>query len=116
MNKSKLKTEKRIRLKKRIRARVTGTAERPRLCVFKSNRFIYSQIIDDGKAITLVSASDKNMKKGTKMERAIEVGKELAKSASSKKISEVVFDRGGFRYTGRVKALADAAREGGLIF
>lgn len=113
MNKTKIKTEKRLRLKNRIRSRVSGTGARPRLSVFKSNRFIYAQIIDDQKAVTLASASDIKETKGSKVERAASVGKEIA---GKSKIKEVVFDRNGFKYTGRVKALADAAREAGLIF
>src|SRR5689334_18906853 len=91
----------------RVRAKMTGTESRPRLSVFRSNKYMYSQIINDEKGITLVSA------KGTK---AAEVGAALAKKAVAKKIKDVVFDRGGFKYHGKVKALADAAREGGLNF
>lgn len=108
--------EKRIRLKKKIRAKILGGGGRPRLSVFRSNSFIYAQIVDDSKGVTLASASDIKSKKGTKSERASEVGKEVAKSALEKGIKEVVFDRNGFKYTGRVKALADSAREGGLVF
>ncbi|MEA3399258.1 MAG: 50S ribosomal protein L18 [Patescibacteria group bacterium] len=110
------KMEKRIRLKKKIRTRIKGTAERPRLSVFRSNNSIYAQLIDDVKEKTIVSSSDLNVKKGTKTEKAKEVGKELAKKAIEKKIKQVVFDRSGFKYIGRIKALADAAREGGLEF
>lgn len=110
------KTQKRIRLKKKIRARVSGTKEMPRLSVFKSNRFIYAQLIDDMSGKTLVSASDAKAKKGTKTERAKEVGKEIAQKAISQKISKVVFDRNGFKYTGRIKVLADESRSGGLKF
>lgn len=110
------KTEKRIRLKKKIRAKVNGTSECPRLSVFRSNQYIYAQLIDDSKAVTLVSSSDMEAKKGTKTERAIAVGTEVAKLAQAKGITKVVFDRNGFKYTGRVKALADGARAGGLIF
>ncbi len=110
------KTEKRIRLKKKIRAKVNGTSECPRLSVFRSNQYIYAQLIDDSKAITLVSSSDMEAKKGTKTERAVAVGTEVAKLAQAKGITKVVFDRNGFKYTGRVKALADGARAGGLIF
>lgn len=100
-------TKDRLVRKKRIRAKVFGTGLRPRLSVFRSGRFIYAQIINDGKAVTLVSA------KGSKSQ---EVGKALAEAAKKKKIKLVVFDRSGYRYHGRVKALADAAREGGLEF
>ena len=101
-----LTKDRKIR-KTRIRAKVYGTATRPRLSVFRSGRFIYGQIINDAKAVTLVSA---------KGNRSQEVGKALAEAAKKKKIKLVVFDRSGYRYHGRVKALADAAREGGLEF
>ncbi len=110
------KLEKRIRLKSKIRTKVNGTKERPRLSVFRSNQFIYAQVIDDTTGTTIVSASDMAVKKGTKTERSIETGKEIAKVANAKGIKEVVFDRNGFKYTGRVKALADSAREAGLKF
>ena len=110
------KQEKRIRLKKKIRTKVKGTSERPRLSVFRSNSFIYAQIVDDVKRRTIVSASDLSIKKGNKTEKAKEVGILIAKNALEKKISSVVFDRNGFKYTGRIKALADSARESGLNF
>ena len=110
------KLEKRIRLKKKIRTKVLGTSLRPRLSIFRSNSYIYAQVIDDSKGITLASASDLNIKKGTKTERGIEAGKEVAKLAIAKGVKLVVFDRNGFKYTGRVKALADAARSAGLEF
>ena len=100
---------------KRIRAKVKGTEERPRLSVFKSNKFIYAQIINDDKRITLASASSSKMKsKG--IDAAKEVGAEIAKKAKAANISKVVFDRGGFIYTGQIKTLAEAAREAGLTF
>jgi len=108
--------EKRVRRHKRIRARVSGTAERPRLAVFRSNKFIYAQLIDDVAGITLVSSSDIKNAKGTKTERAIAIGKSIAADAQKKNITKVVFDRGGFRFTGRIKALADSARDAGLEF
>jgi large subunit ribosomal protein L18 len=108
--------EKRIRRHKRIRSRVIGSAERPRLAVFKSNKFMYAQLIDDAAGVTLASASDIKNAKGTKTERAIAIGKSIATEASKKNITSVVFDRGGFRFTGRVKALAESAREAGLNF
>ena len=115
--KTNIKTEKRIRLHKKIRSRVSGTEARPRLAVFRSNKFIYAQLIDDVKAITLVSASDISLSdKENKVTRASLVGKTLAELAAKKKITSVVFDRGGFSYRGRVAALADGARAGGLIF
>jgi large subunit ribosomal protein L18 len=110
------KLEKRLRLKKKIRTKVFGTPERPRLSIFRSNSFIYAQIIDDTKGLTLASASDMKIKKGTKTEKGLEVGKEVANIALGKGIKAVVFDRNGFKYTGRVKSLADAARSAGLEF
>lgn len=115
--KTNIKTEKRVRLHKKIRSRVSGTGERPRLAVFRSNRYMYAQLIDDINGVTLVSASDLGVSdKITKVERAKKVGETLAKNAKAKKITSVVFDRGGFSYRGRVQALADAAREAGLSF
>ena len=110
------KTEKRIRLKKKIRTKILGTAKCPRLSVFRSNNFMYAQIIDDMKRVTIASSSDLKVKKGTKTERANTVGTEVAKLALTKGIKSCVFDRNGFKYTGRVKALADSARQGGLKF
>lgn len=108
------KTEKRIRLKAKIRAKISGTSERPRLSVFRSNKFIYAQVIDDTTQKTLVSVNDVKMTKGTKTERAKEIGTTIAKLAMDNKISQVVFDRNGFKYTGRIKVVADSAREAGL--
>ena len=110
------KAEKRIRLKKKIRAKITGTKIHPRLSVFRSNNFIYAQIIDDINSVTIVSSSDLKAKTGTKTERSKAVGAEVAKLALAKGIKTCVFDRNGFKYTGRVKALADSAREAGLKF
>jgi len=110
------KLEKRMRLKSKIRTKVVGTSLRPRLSIFRSNSFIYAQIIDDSKGLTIVSSSDLDIKTGTKTERGIEVGKTVAKAAIAKGIKSVVFDRNGFKYTGRVKSLADAARTAGLEF
>ncbi len=106
---------------RRLRRRLSGTAERPRLAVFRSLSHIYGQIIDDTAGRTLVAASDlepslRASASGTKRERAKQVGQELAARAREKGITTVVFDRGGFLYHGKVKALADAAREGGLKF
>jgi large subunit ribosomal protein L18 len=115
--KTSIKTEKRARLHKKIRSRVEGTGERPRLAVFRSNRYMYAQLIDDVLAITLASASDISLSgKMTKVERAETVGMKLAEEAKKKNITTVVFDRGGFSYRGRVAALAEGARKGGLIF
>ncbi len=110
------KTDKRIRLKSKIRAKIFGTAERPRLSVFRSNNYIYAQIINDETSTTLVASSDMKLNKGTKTERANAVGQEVAKLAQSKGIKACIFDRNGFKYTGRVKSLADSAREAGLKF
>jgi large subunit ribosomal protein L18 len=110
------KRESRTRRHGRIRTQAVGTAARPRLSVFRSNKFIYAQIIDDASGVTLAAASDVKEAKGKKVERAKTVGTELAKKAKAQKIESVVFDRGGFLYAGRVKALAEGAREGGLTF
>jgi large subunit ribosomal protein L18 len=110
------KSYKRVRRHAAIRSRVAGTAEIPRLSAFRSNKFIYAQLIDDVAGATLVAGSDIKDMKGTKSERAFEVGKQLAKNAISKGIAKIVFDRGGFKYTGRIKSLAEGAREGGLKF
>jgi len=109
--------EKRIRRHRRVRAKVIGSTEKPRLCVFRSNNHIYGQLIDDSKGSTIVSASDIEIgKKDVKTSISKEVGLLLAKKAMEKNISQVVFDRGGYQYHGRVKALADGAREAGLKF
>ncbi|MCR4562743.1 MAG: 50S ribosomal protein L18 [Bacilli bacterium] len=102
----------------RVRKKVSGTAEAPRLVVFRSNKHIEAQIIDDVKGVTLVSASSTQLKlaNGGNCEAAAKVGKDLAEKAAKKGITKVVFDRGGYLYHGRVAALADAAREGGLLF
>ena len=110
------KTDKRIRLKKKIRAKILGTKERPRLSVFRSNKFIYAQVIDDMLGKTLAQANDVKMKKGAKTERAKEVGRMVADVCSKIKINKVVFDRNGFKYTGRIKLVADEARAAGLKF
>lgn len=105
----------RDRIKARIRSKVSGTAERPRLTVFKSNKFIYAQLIDDVAQVTLAEANSADMKV-KKMEAAVKVGQLIAERAKAKKISKVVFDRNGYIFTGRVLAVADAAREAGLEF
>jgi large subunit ribosomal protein L18 len=111
------KQEKRIKRHARVRARVIGSNEKPRLCVFRSNSHIYAQLIDDNKNSTIVSANDIEISgKKDKATASKEVGALLAKKAAEKKITEVVFDRGGYKYHGRVKALAEGAREGGLKF
>jgi len=109
----------RERRHKRVRGKIVGTAERPRLVVFRSNRGIEAQLVDDLEGKTLTAASWLHLKKtfkGSKSEQAAEVGKLLAANAKQAKVETVVFDRGGYLYHGRVKALADAAREGGLKF
>ncbi len=114
---------RRIRRHKRVRAKIFGTKEKPRLCVFRSNKHIYAQLVDDNKGKILAVASDSELKqktkskeKRTKMDVIKEVGKLIAQKAIEKKIEKVVFDRGGYQYHGKVKALADGAREGGLKF
>ena len=110
------KDDKRIRLKKKIRVKISGTEAHPRLSVFRSNKFIYAQVIDDMAGKTLVSASDVKATKSTKSERAKEVGKMIGEVCLKNKITKVVFDRNGFKYTGRIKLVADAARAAGLKF
>lgn len=113
------KQERRYRIKKRIRKIVSGTAERPRLCVFRSNKQMYAQLIDDatGKTLLAVSSLSKDVEvEGNKGEVAAKIGKAVAEKAIAAGISNVVFDRNGYLYHGRVKQLADAARKGGLKF
>ena len=113
------KINRRAKIKRRIRKKVSGTAQLPRLTVFRSNKQIYAQLIDDTKGVTLVSSSSyKNAAadKLTKVEQAALVGKEVAAKAIKAGIEKVVFDRNGYLYHGRVKSLADSAREGGLKF
>lgn len=107
----------RIRRHVRVRGKISGTVARPRLAVFRSSEHIYAQLIDDEKRVTLASASDSGIKeKVTKTEKAKLVGQSIAAAAKAAKIKKVVFDRGGFSYHGRIQALADAARAGGLQF
>jgi large subunit ribosomal protein L18 len=110
--------EARLRRHRRVRAKVSGTSERPRLVVFRSNRGIFAQLVDDSSARTLASASWTALPggKGSKTDQAREVGKTLAAEAKKAGIETCVFDRGGYLYHGRVKALAEGAREGGLTF
>jgi large subunit ribosomal protein L18 len=120
------KQEKRLRRHRRIRAKIKGTAKIPRLCVFKSGKYIYAQLIDDGKNIIMASATDKGLKKSHSVKEekdrtgkkllAFEVGKIIGKKALENKIEKVVFDRGGYKYHGRIKGLAEGAREAGLKF
>lgn len=106
----------RVRRHARIRSHLSGTATIPRLAVFKSNRYIYAQLIDDVAQKTIAAATSLKEKKGTMIEKATRVGEAIAKAAQEKKITKVVFDRGGFLYAGHVKALAEGARKGGLDF
>lgn len=110
------KVERRIKIKYRVRKRVTGTAERPRMSVFRSNKQIYVQVINDLTGITVASASSLGMESLPKMEQAAKVGELVAKKTVEAGISSVVFDRNGYLYHGRVKEVADAARKGGLKF
>lgn len=111
------KAARRVRRRYSIRAKLRGTTERPRLVVFRSNKDIYAQIVDDSKGFTLASVgSQKIAEKLKKTDKSVAVGKQIAEMAQQKGITQVVFDRNGYLYHGRVKALADAAREGGLKF
>ena len=100
----------------RVRNKVSGTAERPRLVVFRSLKHIYAQLVDDTSSKTIATVSDLNIEQGKKAERAAEVGKLIAERAKTAGITRVVFDRAGYRYHGRIKAVADGARKGGLEF
>lgn len=113
-----MKTIQKVSRQKRVRARVQGTALKPRLSVFRSNRFIYAQVINDELGQTLVAASETELKQqdANKTNKATELGKLIAKKTLGKKVSEVIFDRGSYKYHGRVKAVAQGAREGGLKF
>lgn len=112
------KEQRRLRIRRGIRSKITGTAERPRLSVFKSNKDIYVQLIDDvnGHTLTSTSSAELGKKANVNIEISKEVGKKLAEKATGTGISSVVFDRGGYPYHGKVKALAEGAREGGLKF
>ena len=110
------KIARRNKIKTRIRGKISGTAERPRMSVFRSNKGIYVQVIDDLAGATIVAASSKGLEGGTKSEIAAKVGAEIARKALEKGITTVVFDRNGYLFHGRIKSLADAAREAGLKF
>ena len=113
------KNDRKLRRQKRVRLKIRGTEERPRLSVFRSNKFTYAQLINDEKAITLVGVSEKNLDKkvdSKKSERAKAIGTILAEKAKAQKIKKVVFDRGSYAYRGRISSVADGAREGGLEF
>lgn len=110
-------TNRRQRIKWSIRKKVSGTAERPRLTVYRSNTTVYAQLIDDTKGVTLASASSKELGlKGVKVDNSVQVGKKIAELAIANGIQTCVFDRNGYLYHGNVKAIADGAREGGLKF
>ena len=110
------KVVKRVRRHARIRARVSGTSTHPRLAVFRSNRFIYAQLIDDEKNVTLLACDSRKVSGQNSQERAAAVGRMIGERAKAQGITSVVFDRGGFQYQGMISALADGAREAGLSF
>ena len=112
------KGAKRLKRRRRVRAKITGTAERPRIAVFRSNRGVAAQLIDDtaGRTLAAVSWTEADLRSLGKMEQAKRAGEVLAERAKAAGVESVVFDRGGYQYHGRVKALADGAREGGLAF
>lgn len=112
----KTRAEKRVRRHLRVRRRISGTAERPRLVVFRSLKHIYAQIVDDAAGRTLMTVSSQVLTEGKKSERSVQVGKAIAEKAKAAGITRVVFDRAGYKYHGRVKAVAEGAREGGLEF
>ena len=118
MVKKESKNVSRVRRHARVRAKISGTAEAPRLCVYRSNKNIEAQLIDDVKGITLVASSSMSLRlaNGSNIEAAKAVGKDIAEKAVAKGLKKVVFDRSGYIYHGRVKALAEAAREAGLEF
>jgi len=119
MRSKEIKAKRYMQRKRRVRAKIIGSAKRPRLSVFRSNTHIYGQIINDEDGKTLLSFSDIKIKKGAKITKTMiagQVGEEIAKKALAKKIKTIVFDRNGFMYHGRVKALAEGARKGGLVF
>ena len=118
MVKRESKNVSRVRRHARVRAKISGTAETPRLCVYRSNKNIEAQLIDDIKGVTLVSSSSMSLKleNGSNIEAAAKVGKDIAEKAVAKGLKKVVFDRSGYIYHGRIKALAEAAREAGLEF
>ena len=112
------KPAKRLRRRRRVRAKVTGTAERPRISVFRSNRGVFAQLIDDssGRTLAAVNWTEAELRGLSRAEQPKRVGELLAERAKSAGVTQVIFDRGGYQYHGRVKALAEGAREGGLIF
>jgi large subunit ribosomal protein L18 len=112
------KPQQRMRRRRRVRAKISGTAERPRLAVFRSNRGVFAQLIDDaaGRTLAAVNWTEDDLKTLPRMEQAKRAGELLAERAKAAGVGSAVFDRGGYRYHGRVRALAEGAREGGLIF
>lgn len=116
MNISNVKLQKRTRRHAKIRSTISGTAKRPRLSVWKSNKHILAQLIDDETGVTLAMSHSREVKAKNMMEKATLVGESIAEKGKAKKIKNVVFDRGGFIYTGNVKAVAEGARKGGLQF
>lgn len=122
MTDAKFKKIHRLRRHRRVRAKIKGTAEKPRVSVYKSHKYLFVQFIDDEKGSTILSnkiesrTKSKTKTKNTKMEKAFLVGQELAESAKGKGIKKIIFDRGGFKYHGRIKALADGLRKGGFKF
>jgi large subunit ribosomal protein L18 len=116
MSAPKTREERRYRRHLRVRKKVTGTAERPRLVIFRSDKHIYAQLVDDTVGRSLAQVSSLKVNEGSKSAKASEVGKAIAAAAREKGITSVVFDRAGYKYHGRVKAVAEAAREGGLEF
>ena len=116
MRAPKTRSERRTRRHLRVRKSVSGTPERPRLVVFRSDKHIYAQLVDDQAGRTLATVSSLKVADGKKSEKALEVGKQIAAIAKDKGITKVVFDRAGYQYHGRVKAVADGARDGGLEF
>lgn len=116
MKEIRIKMARKLRRLKRVRKKLLETKGRFRLSVFRSNKYIYAQVIDDSKGVIVVTASGKNLKEGKPMDKAREVGQTIAKKAIAKKVKDVVFDKGSYKYHGKVKVLAEAAREGGLNF
>ena len=116
MKKTNVKADQRKSRHARIRARISGTSEKPRLSIFKSNRHMYAQLVDDATGVTILGISSEKAEGKKMSEKSQSLGKMIAQAALAKKISKIAFDRGGFKYTGKIKAFADAAREGGLKF
>ena len=116
MKQAEEKSRKRDRRRKRIRSKIFGTAERPRLSIFKSNTRVYAQLVNDETGKTILAVSTSDVKGTTALAKAKEIGKQIAEKAKTHTIESIVFDRGGYIYTGKVKAVAEGAREGGLKF